>query len=226
MKSFITKGLVSLAFSTSVAIAPAGAALIDRGAFNDGFSGTVHLIYDTDLDITWLGDANFAKTSGFDADGLMTWATAKNGWAPSLTVGGFTDWRLPTTMQPDASCGGQAPFSGFPNQGFGPGCTGSEMGHLFNVEGITVGAPGLLFENVQANIYWSGTEFAPNTNGAWGFVFDFGVRGISGKSSPFFGWAVRSGDVSAPPAVPEPSTMLLLGSGLVGLIGWQRARRG
>jgi len=78
--------------------APAGAALIDRGSFTDGFSGPVNLIYDTDLDITWLGDANFAKTSGFDADGQMTWATATNVWAPSLTVGGFTDWRLLTTM--------------------------------------------------------------------------------------------------------------------------------
>jgi len=99
------------------------------------------------------------------------------------------------------------------------------MGHLFNVEGITAAAPGV-FENVQSNYYWSGTEFAPFTVGAWVFSFKGGSQSVSVKNDSLFGWAVRSGDVSVPPAVPEPSTMLLLGSGLVGLIGWQRARRG
>ena len=225
MQSLWTKGLLSFALLTCVAVAPAGATLIDRGAFNDGFSGTVNLIYDTDLDITWLGDANFSQTSGFDGDGKMDWTTATTVWAPSLVVGGFTDWRLPTTTQPDTSCGFQIPFGGFPDQGLGTGCTGSEMGHLFNVEGITAAAPGV-FDNVQANFYWSGTEFAPLTGNAWVSSFNIPFQIIVTKSSSVFGWAVRSGDVSAPPVIPEPSTMVLLGSGLVGLIGWRRARRG
>ena len=105
---------MSVALLSSVAVAPAGATLIDRGAFNDGFGGSVNLIYDTDLDITWLGDAKFAKTSGFDADGRMTWANA-NAWTAGLTVGGFTNWRLPTTLAPDLSCNswvvGQPPLA-------------------------------------------------------------------------------------------------------------------
>ena len=40
------------------------AALIDRGG---------GLIYDDVLDITWLQDANYAQTSGYDADGFMNW---------------------------------------------------------------------------------------------------------------------------------------------------------
>ncbi len=80
MKALLIKGVVSLALF--VAVGPAGAALIDRGAFNDGFGGTMNLIYDTDLDITWLGDANFAQTSGVDAAGKMNWRTA-TGWAVS-----------------------------------------------------------------------------------------------------------------------------------------------
>ncbi len=222
MKALLIKGVVSFALLTSVAVAPVGAALIDRGSFNDGFGGTMHLIYDTDLHITWLGDANFAQTSGFDADGKMDWTTA-TGWASGLTVGGYTDWRLPTTTQPDASCGSQAFFGGI-HQGFGVGCTGSEMGHLYNVEGITAAAPGLLFDNVQALFYWSGTEFAPNPDRAWYIDFRPGYQYFIVKDNPFFAWAVRDGDVSAPP-IPEPSTIILLGSGLVGLIGWQRARR-
>jgi len=138
-------------------------------------------------------------------------------------VGGFTDWRLPTTTQPDASCSNPSTFTGFPDQGFGLNCTGSEMGHLSNVEGITTAAPGL-FDNVQTLGNWSGTEFAPSTNFAWYFNFDLGNQTIDFKIDPLSAWAVRSGDVSAPP-IPEPSTILLLGSGLVGLIGWQRARR-
>ncbi len=236
MKALIIKAAVSLALVTSVAVAPAGAALIDRGSFDDGFGGLMNLIYDDDLNITWLGDANFAQTSGFDADGRMTWTVANNSWAPSLTVGGFTDWRLPTTTQPDASCSRQRTSGGSVLQGLRFDCTGSEMGHLFYDELggtasssiLTSGDTDLLalFNNIQANVYWSGTEVAPNTNNAWIFLFDSGDQEFDVKGDSWFGWAVRSGDVSAPPAVPEPSTMLLLGSGLVGLIGWGRVRRG
>ena len=72
----------------------AQAMLIDRGR---------GLIYDNVLNITWLSDANYAKTSGVDADGLMNW-TAASAWAANLVYGGYSDWRLPTTLQPDASC--------------------------------------------------------------------------------------------------------------------------
>lgn len=71
---------------------PAQAALHDRGG---------GLIYDDVLNITWLQDANYAKTSGYDADGLMTWAVAK-AWADGLTYYdsvrsvNYDDWRLPT----------------------------------------------------------------------------------------------------------------------------------
>jgi len=208
---------------------PAQATLIDRGVFNDGLGGSMNLIYDDDLNITWLGDANFGAGSTFgngtsSTDGQMTWQNAVN-WAGSLTVGGFTDWRLPTTTQPDASCGGQFNGGAFGPQGLGSGCTGSEMGHLFNVEDITAVAPGM-FSNVQPTVYWSGTEFAPGTYLAWSFIFLNGIQLAFSKSFHNFAWAVRSGDVSAPAAVPESGTMLLMGSGLVGLLAWRRLRRG
>ena len=60
------------------------------------------MIYDDVLKITWLKDANYAKTSGYDADGLMNWADA-NTWAANLSYGGFDDWRLPTMVDTGAS---------------------------------------------------------------------------------------------------------------------------
>jgi hypothetical protein len=68
----------------------AEAVLIDRGG---------GMIYSTELNVTWLQDANFAHTSGYApamaTDGQMTWNDA-NTWAQNLLYGGYDDWRLPT----------------------------------------------------------------------------------------------------------------------------------
>lgn len=78
----------------AVAVALSGtaqAALYDRGG---------GLIYDSDLNVTWLQDANYAKTSGYDADGMMDWSQATT-WAANLNYYDsvrnvtYTDWRLP-----------------------------------------------------------------------------------------------------------------------------------
>jgi hypothetical protein len=61
----------------------------------DGDPTTVEAYYDTLLNITWLADANYAMTSGSDADGQMDWDGA-NLWAANQTIGGFDGWRLPT----------------------------------------------------------------------------------------------------------------------------------
>jgi hypothetical protein len=63
---------------------PVQAGLVDRGG---------GLLYDNELNITWLQDANYAKTSGADADGRMTWNVATD-WAAGLVYGGYDDWRL------------------------------------------------------------------------------------------------------------------------------------
>jgi len=211
-------------FALGASTVPAQATLIDRGIFDDGLGGTMHLIYDNDLDITWLEDANFGAGSPFDdgtsnTDGRMTWQNAVN-WARSLTVGGFTDWRLPTTTQPDPSCNNQT--GTVPPQDYGFGCTGSEMGHLSNVEGITAAAPGV-FDNVPDRLSWSSTAFARNPSFAWTFDFHSGTQDAS-TGIAAFAWAVHDGDV-APAAVPEPGTLLLIDSGLVGLIAWRYRKR-
>lgn len=77
------------------------AALHDRG------NG---LIYDDVLDITWLQDANYALTSGFDsidteADGKLRWNYAKQ-FVDELDYAGFSDWRLPKMTFADANNNG------------------------------------------------------------------------------------------------------------------------
>jgi len=125
-------------------------------------------VYDTDFDITWIADANLAAsntfgTAGINVSGAMNW-TKVNTWIGNLNAAnylGFNDWSLPVTPQPDATCSSQT--GGVPPQDVGSGCTGSDMGHLFNVEGVSAATPGL-FSNVQSVVYWSGTEFAPDPN--------------------------------------------------------------
>ncbi|MFH1218147.1 MAG: hypothetical protein V1706_16760 [Pseudomonadota bacterium] len=90
MKNFLAGLAVAvmvLGFSTH-----SHATLIDRGA---------GLIYDTDLNVTWLQDANYAKTSGFSPDGVFRADQALN-WASNLVYHDsvrnvdYDDWRLPS----------------------------------------------------------------------------------------------------------------------------------
>lgn len=149
------------------------------------------LIYDNILDITWLQYANYSEQT-------MTWDDA-NLWASGLNYQGYDDWRLPVS---DTSCSGSD-------------CEGSEMGHLFYVEGISSSSPGL-FADVRPSIYWSATENNDNASQAWRFSFKYGTQGTSDKTQNRYAWAVRNGD-SALPVVPEPISSALFITGGVTL---------
>ncbi|MBX3630752.1 MAG: DUF1566 domain-containing protein [Nitrosomonas sp.] len=186
-------------------------------------------VYDTDLDITWLADANAAAGTIFDdgfsnSDGRLTWNNAL-AWADSLTIGGFNDWRLPLTPDPDSTCIGNATSLGA--EGFN--CTGSELGHLFYdelggtafVDILDSTDPDLaMFSNIQA-AYWSGTEIASDTSLAWGMSYKVGLQAGTSKVNTSFAWAVRDGDVGT---VSEPSMLALLGIGLIGFMTYGRNR--
>lgn len=190
-------------------IGNAQAALFDRGG---------GMVYDDALNITWLQDANYAQTSGYDSDGRMSWTLA-NTWAANLGYGGFDDWRLPTPLNQDGSgpCGGS-------------NCTNSEMGHMFyNNMGASAGNSILtgentanltLFANLQVGNYWTGTAHSDFI--AWDFRNHSGHQGYYMRGEDFYAWAVRNGDVAAPIPEPETYAMMLAGLGVMGGIARRR----
>lgn len=116
----------------------ANSALIDNG---DG------LIYDSDLNITWLS----AAAAGTNNPGIGDWQAAKI-WADNLDYAGQTNWRLPSTLIPDLTCE-------LPSSSIGTGCTGSELGNVFYTE--LGGTTGVAMSSALLGIgnapYWSET---------------------------------------------------------------------
>lgn len=252
MKSFHHRAVVALfAVASSVSTLAHAAPVSGQGTWEttlqgrdlDGNLATFEAYYDTSLNITWLANASNGQ--------MVPWDTA-NAWAASLNPygSGITGWRLPTTIDadgPDADALGNDGCNLTPSRYQGLDCgwnisAHSEMSHMFYVTlgnkayyspSGTVAQPGwgLIntgpFFNVQANDYWSSTEYAPDTRYAWLFYFDTGGQGYSTKTwYGYYAWAVRSGDVgTTAPVVPVPAAVWLFGSGLLGLLGLSRKRR-
>ena len=160
----------------------ASASLFDRG------NG---LIYDDDLNITWLQNANYAGVT-------MTWDEA-NTWAGNLIFQGYDDWRLP-----EFDCSGST-------------CSDGEMGHLFDTEGISSTSPDMYID-VKPSIYWSGTVDSNDPGMAYRYNFKSGTDGLSDITLRKNAWAVREGD-AAPPVAPEPisSILFLTGGATMGI---------
>ncbi|MCW5614492.1 MAG: PEP-CTERM sorting domain-containing protein [Rhodocyclaceae bacterium] len=221
-----------------------------QGRDLNGSIDSFEAYYDTVLDITWLADANYAKTSGYDADGLMT-ANQAFLWAAGLS---FTDglhvydnWRLPTI---EAANGVSFNFNltndGSSDKGFNfsapgtlyAGSTSSEMAYmyynnlgnpgLFTPAGIAtncyVSSSNTCLDNVGpfSNLQASSYHYLPNGTGEY-FVMSSGFQGATIGLDGRYAWAVSPGDVGVA-AVPEADTwaMLLAGLGLIGAVTRQR----
>jgi hypothetical protein len=163
-KFFISLSILILSLS---AVPIALAALVDMG------DGTV---YDTDTNITWYKHPN---------NNPMTWDQAMK-WAAGLTVGGYSDWRLPVTPGTEY---------GYTKEG--------EMGRLYydtlgnDQDGPLVNKGPL--SDLEPYDYWSSTEFQDNpADFAWAFDFRTGRQRSIAKTSIAYAIAVRSGGSSMP----------------------------
>lgn len=200
--------IVQILLAAALLLTAAGtaqAALFDRGG---------GLIYDDDLNVTWLKDANYGAGSAYDdlassTDGRMSWNNAVS-WAANLSYYDsvrnvtYTDWRLPVNINFNSS---------------------TETAHLLNTELgggndwnsiiITHNANYFLFQNIQDDVYWSNTGSLPCQMFGLHYSCSAGTQHPYNEDIGLYAWAVRPGDVAA---VPVPAAMWLLGSGLLGLI--------
>ncbi|MFV8816687.1 hypothetical protein [Haliea sp. E17] len=136
------------------------------------------------------------------ASGAMAWTAALH-WIDAMNAAnylGSSSWRLPKVMQPDASCSVQHEVRGLDLiwgvVSIGEGCTGSEMGYLFNVYGLKWYASEP-FTNFAPSSYWYREEawFNPYV-----FAYEMHVgtleQSYRSKHYPHFTLPVMSGDIS------------------------------
>lgn len=215
--------IVNFLFAFTVISQSANASLIARTIDDDTF-GTIHAYYDDVLDLTWLKDANFAKTSGYDNDGKMAWSDA-NAWAAQLSLGQFDDWRLTSMQMLDYNF----TFNGTSSRGYNITSTIDELSYMFyvnlGIKGVCDGGANedkfcdksgdsfhstpvntiidtknfgnnVPIDNLMSNGYWNDIELAANPDYAWLFYHELGYTYTQDKTRNSYSWAVRQGDVT------------------------------
>jgi hypothetical protein len=152
------------------------------------------LLYDDVQDITWLQDADYARSSGFKPNGKMPWADAEQ-WVSHLVYHDpvrnldIRGWRLPR-VGPVAGdkFNGRFCFDGSSDEGYGITSPHSELAYMFyvnlglkgyysargEIQATDCGAAGNgqagytanvgLVKNLKSHVYWSGSSVEPYTD--------------------------------------------------------------
>ncbi|MDZ4288847.1 MAG: hypothetical protein U0984_12855, partial [Prosthecobacter sp.] len=152
------------------------------------------LLYDDVMDVTWLQDADYARTSGYKPNGKMPWADAEK-WVSGLVYHDpvrhvdVSGWRLPK-VGPVAGdkFNGRFCFDGSSDEGYGITSPRSELAYMFyvnlglkgyysakgDIQVTDCGAAGNgkagytadvgLVKNLKSHIYWSGSSVEPYTD--------------------------------------------------------------
>jgi hypothetical protein len=158
------------------------------------------------------GTYNLSAANDFNTiTGAMSWygAQAWVNYLNKIDYARYSNWRLPTTVDDSASYNSP------------PSPSSSELAHLFYAELGQVSGQSItamhngnysLFNNVQSNAYWSGTEDALDPKVAWSFQTFVGNQDNITKVVQYDALAVRSNAPEIDPASAASSLTLLLGS--------------
>jgi PEP-CTERM motif len=199
-----------------------------QGRDLDGnFANGAEAYYDTALNITWLADANYAKTSGYDADGVMPWIDIDT-WVQRLNVFGVSGWRLPGgEIATNSACTSDGGTSCGKISGYNVNTSKSELAHMFHVTlgnkaayddlGNSQSDSGLTNPGQFSNLY--STRYAAQTypqgfGFAWFFNTYDGSQDAYTMNASSLAWVVHRGDVGVAMPVPEPQTYALILAGL------------
>ena len=176
------------------------------------------------------GSGTHTLTSGDFSlmDGTVDWygAQAFINYLNKSTYLGYSNWRLPTTVNAPASSSDT------------PSTTSSELAEL--IYGELGGQSGVAITDshnssysaftgfqsnsqVGANLYWSSTEYS-NPSAAWSFATWENSQDFNGKADFFNVLALMSGQVPAS-AAPEPASWWLIGGSILSLAGLAIRRR-
>ncbi len=227
---------------------------IGKAHYGDNYYNLIYDDDNNGNGLVWLDYSNSPKTpEGYEGypgwQHQVDWATSLKNPSilecilnPDILIKWDGLWRLPKTVDGETIWGyeGDPDRDGIYTYTNGYNIANSEMGHLFYSELGNLGyfdtsgnyresGVGLLnvdnFDNLNGDVgYWSGTTQAVGieVDHAWVFGMPNGYQFEAGKKNTYWGIAVRSGNIIKP--IPEPSTLLLLIAGLVGLAGITRRK--
>jgi hypothetical protein len=233
------------------AIGTANAALTTIGTAT--YRGSdYNLIYEDDSiggGLVWLDYTNYNVWSNqvYWASSLNTPGDLTYNLNPGVSVTWEDEWRLPITDESQCNLTGGFGYegpdaSGYHDYAHGYNMVNSEMGHLYYESLGNLGfyatdgtpfQPGWGLSNtgdfnnlkLENSVYWSENIYSLDPDFAWYFIISYGLQGHSLNILNYcYAMAVRPGEVSVA-SVPIPSMVWLLGSGLIGVVGFRRKFR-